>query len=554
MVFAGAGEETLPRGRAQECCRRAQNGAAWRRGTLTTAEHGRRPAQQYSARQAVGLVLGIVLFLAVLCVPSPQGMSTEAKRAAAVALLMGAWWISEALPIPAVALLPLALYPLLGVMDAKAAAAPYANHNIYLFLGGFFIALAMQKWGLHRRLALHVVRLLGASPRRLILGFMVATAAISMWISDTATAMMMMPIALAVIYHAFGEVPPGEVIATRPRGEVNFATALMLGVAQASVIGGIATLVGTPPNIVFKGVVAELFPRAPEVTFSQWALLGLPVTVVLLPLVWLVVTYVALPVGLAELPGGREVVAQRLRELGPMRRGEKIVLAVFLCTALAWVTRSSIELGAVTIPGWQDVLGLKGLVQDSTVAIVAGLLLFVIPVERGEFALDWEWALKVPWGILILFGGGFSLAASFEKTGLSRWLAERLSVLHGAPPIVVILATCLLVTFLTEMTSNTATATITMPVLAATAQAMHIHPFLLMVPAAMSASCAFMLPVATPPNAIVFGSGYIDIRDMARTGLMLNFIGAVVITLFMYFVGMGVFGIHSGVAPAWAQP
>lgn len=524
---------------------------------MSTAEpdHSGLRTRGYSLRQRIGLILGVVLFIAVLLMPPPSDMSLQAKRAAAVAALMASWWIFEAAPIPVVALLPLALYPALRVLDAKDAAAPYANHNIFLFLGGFMIALAMQKWGLHRRLALHVVRVLGANPRRLILGFMVATAAISMWISDTATAMMMAPIALAVIYHVFGERPVEEVLASEERRHVNFASALMLCVAYASVIGGVGTLVGTPPNIVFKGQLRELFPDAPELTFTQWMMVGIPAVAILLPLVWLWVTRAALPVGLAELPGGRAVVQEQLGRLGPMNRGEKVVLTVFVLVVVAWLTRADVEVGAFTIRGWASVLGVGKFAKDSTVAIAAGVLLFLIPVDlkRGQFALDWEWMSRLPWGILVLFGGGFSLAASFEKTGLSEWLGGRLAVLQGAPAILMIFATCLLLTFLTEMTSNTATATIMMPVLAATAVAAGCHPLLLMMPAAMSASCAFMLPVATPPNAIVFGSGYISIPQMAKTGLGLNLIGAVVITLLTYFVAVPAFNIGLTSAPAWAH-
>ncbi len=503
----------------------------------------------------IGLALGLALFALLLVMPEPAGMRPEARRAAAVAALMATWWITEALPIPAVALLPLVLYPALRIMDAAAAAAPYANHNIYLFMGGFFIAMAMQKWGLHRRIALRVIALLGTSPLRLIFGFMVATAGISMWISDTATAMMMMPIALAVIYYAFGEKPAAEVIASRDRREVNFATALMLLVAHASVIGGIATLVGTPPNIVFKGQVQEIFEGAPDVTFSQWMLVGLPAAIVLLPLSWLWVTRVALPIGLPALPGSKQLIRDQLRDLGPMSRGEKLTLVVFLCTVLAWLTRATIQLGPVTIPGWADALGIGDEVTDATVAVAAGLLLFALPVDyrRNEFVLDWEWARKLPWGILILFGGGFSLAASFHETGLSQWIGGRLAGIAHLPPLGIIFATCLLLTFLTEVTSNTATATVMMPVLAATATAMHVHPFLLMMPAAMSASCAFMLPVATPPNAIVFGSGYIDIPHMAKAGVGLNFIGAVVITAVVYLIAVPVFGISPTELPVWAH-
>ncbi|MFQ5810345.1 MAG: SLC13 family permease [Armatimonadota bacterium] len=523
---------------------------------------------RYGLRQRIGLVLGVVLFVGTLVMPTPAGMSLEAKRAAAVGLLMAAWWISQALPIPAVALLPLVLYPALKIMGAKRAAAPYANHNIYLFMGGFFIAMAMQKWGLHRRIALHVIRILGTNPRLVILGFMVATALISMWISDTATTMMMVPIAMAVIAQVVGIERARQPSSQWPTVHANFAAALVLCIAHSSVIGGVGTLIGTPPNIIFAGQFGAgadtQFPGADPVAFSQWMLCGIPVVVLFLPLCWLWITRIGIPVRLERIPGGREVIRRELAQLGRMNRGERITLVVFLLAVAAWMFRAEIDLGGVVIPGWADRLGVEQWgtssgaengVADSTVAIAAGLLLFMLPVNlrKSEFVLDWQTAARLPWGILILFGGGFALAASFEATGLSAWLGGILGRLEGAPPLLMIACTCLLLTFLTEVTSNTATASIMMPILGATAVSMGIHPFLLMMPAAMSASCAFMLPVATPPNAIVFGTGYLNIPEMCRTGIGLNLIGVVIITAVTYFITVPVFGIDVQALPTWAH-
>jgi sodium-dependent dicarboxylate transporter 2/3/5 len=502
-------------------------------------------------RQRIGLFLGPALFFLIIFLPAAHDMTIHAKIAAAVAVLMATWWITEALPIPATALVPLLLFPLFGIMPASDVAARYADQNIFLFIGGFFIAMAMQRWELHKRIALYIIKFLGTSPTRLIFGFMVATAFLSMWISNTATTMMMFPIGLAVILHAETMVKKARLDIPTERGSFNFGTALMLGIAYAASIGGVATLVGTPPNIVFAGMARSLFPKAAEIGFLDWFKIGLPFAFVFLPVTWFYLTRIVLKLRLKEIPGEKAIIEEDLSMLGNMSRGEVMTLIVFVFVALAWIFRKDIDAGVFTIPGWSNLLGLEKYVHDSTVAICGALLLFVLPVnfKKREFVLNWEWAIKIPWGIILLFGGGFALAAGFQSSGLAHWIGGRLVFLGGVHPILMIASICLLMTFLTEVTSNTATTTMMMPVLGAMAVALSMHPFLLMIPAAMSASCAFMLPVATPPNAIIFGSGYLRIPEMARAGFFLNIIGVVIITLLVYFLGIPLFNINTAPLP-----
>jgi sodium-dependent dicarboxylate transporter 2/3/5 len=498
-------------------------------------------------RQKIGLCAGTLVFAVILALPPATGMSIQAKMTAAVAILMAIWWITEALPIPSTALLPLVLFPMLKILPAQEVAGKYADQNIFLFMGGFFIAMAMQRWELHKRIALYIVKIMGTSPHKLVLGFMVASAFLSMWISNTATVMMIFPIGLAVIIHAETMIKKEGLKIDTTKGRFNFGTAHMLGIAYAASIGGIATLVGTPPNIVFVGIARSMFPKAPEIGFLDWFKVGFPLVVVFLPIVWWYLTHINLPLNLKKIPGEKAIIDQDLKMLGRMNKGEILTLIVFILVALGWIFRKEIDLGFFTIPGWANVLGVSEYVHDSTIAMTGALLLFLIPVDlkKREFVLNWEWARKIPWGIILLFGGGFALAAGFQSSGLAQWIGERLSFLQGVPLIFVVLCICLLMTFLTEVTSNTATTTMMMPVLGAMSSAMGIHPFILMIPAAMSASCAFMLPVATPPNAIIFGSEYVRIPTMARTGLFLNLIGAVIITLLIYFLGIPLLGINA---------
>ena len=466
---------------------------------------------------------------------------------------MATLWITECIPIPVTALLPLVLFPLFGVHEFANVAKSYANSNIFLFMGGFFIAMAMQKWGLHRRIALYLILAIGTSPRRIVLGFMVATALLSMWISNTATTMMLYPIGLAIILHLMESGVGLETNTDRMTSD--FRTALMLGIAYAASIGGIATLVGTPPNIVFVSAFSSLYPEAPEISFLYWLIVGLILLFLFLPLCWLVLTKLAFKVSREKLPGGRGLIREEIGKLGPMQLEEKIVAIVFAATALAWITRKDLTIGSINLFGWSSLLGVENFVHDASVAMTAAIILFVIPssVKKGQFLLDWESAVKIPWGILVLFGGGIALAEGFKTSGLAEWFGTQLSLLGAVPIPVMIMLTSTTLTFMTELTSNIATTTLFMPILASTAAAISAHPLLLMIPATISASCAFMLPVATPPNAIIFASGYVSIPQMARTGILLNLIGIVLVTLLTYFVVVPLFGISSTSLPAWVH-
>jgi sodium-dependent dicarboxylate transporter 2/3/5 len=482
----------------------------------------------------VGLVLGGVLFLLMLILPAPAGMDSAAWHVAAAGVLMATWWVTEAIPIPATALLPLVLFPLLGVADIRDAAAPFANPIIYLFLGGFLIARAMENTGLPKRIALSCIRLLGARPRSIIAGVMVSCAFLSMWVSNTATALMMLPIGLSLVALMPGEDPhvadgdPGAAAERR-----RFGTAIMLGIAYASSIGGMGTLIGTPPNAFLAGFMLESY--GVTIGFAEWMLIGVPLVLVGLPLCYLVLTRLAFPIRSRELPGGRELVDREARALGRMSKAEKRVAGVFVVTALAWMTRPILV---------ENVRWLSGL-SDSGIAMSAALVLFVLPSGQpgGRRLLDWRLARETPWGVLILFGGGLSLASAVEVTGLSAWLGAGVEGLTSWPLPLLMLAIVTAVILLTELTSNTATAATFLPVLGGVALGLARDPLLLAVPAALAASGAFMLPVATPPNAIVYGSGAVGIEDMVRAGVWLNVLFAVLITVAVYLLLPVVFGV-----------
>jgi sodium-dependent dicarboxylate transporter 2/3/5 len=486
-----------------------------------------------------GFLSGLIVFVMILLIPNDWGLEQKAKNMLACALLMAIWWLTEALPLAATALVPLALFPLLKIAGAGEVAPAYADPNIFLFMGGFMIAMAMQRHNLHRRIALHIIHRVGSSPKKIILGFMIATAFLSMWISNTATAMMMLPIGIAVTEHLNDFV--------RKQGKEvdrNLGLALMLGIAYSASIGGTGTLIGTPSNIVFAGLAARMAPHYRTIGFVDWLIAGIPVVVIFLPLVWFYLVNIAAPVRLI-IPGRKDIIREELRQLDRMSKGEHITLTVFVFTALAWIFRKNIEIGQVHIPGWTDLLGIGNYVHDGTIAMAAAVLLFTLPtsIKKLEFTLNWDWAQRIPWGILLLFGGGFALAAGFQSSGLDLWLGSQFGSFSYKSVFILIVSVCFLLTFLTEITSNTATITMMLPVLAAMSVSLGVHPFLLMIPATLSTSFAFMMPVATPPNAIVFGSNYVRIADMARIGLVLNLIGIVLITTLMYLVIIPVLGL-----------
>jgi sodium-dependent dicarboxylate transporter 2/3/5 len=386
----------------------------------------------------------------------------------------------------------------------------------------------------------------------LVLGFMVATAFISMMISNTSATLLMYPIAVAVLLQ-LSELRTNNDEA-RAEG-TNWQVALMLGIAYASSVGGIGTLIGTPPNVIFAGSVRSLYPNAPEIEFFQWLIIGIPLVILFLPIVWLCLTRISFPVAQTKIAGDSQYIRQQLTKLGRMQRGEALTLWVFVLTAIGLVFRRDINLGLFTIPGWTNQLGIDQWVSDTTVVMSAALLSFAVPVNlrKGEFLLDWKSAVKIPWGLLLLFGGGITLAMGFQTTGLAAWIGAQLTYLNQVPVIMMIFLICLMLTFLTELASNTAMVTVFMPILAATATAMQVHPFLLMIPATISASCAFMLPVATAPNAVIFGSGYLSIQQMAKAGIILNIIGAFLVTLLVYLLAIPVFGITLDSVPVWAN-
>ena len=486
-------------------------------------------------RQQVGLVLGPALFTVVL-LASPFTIPPSANAALATTLWIAAWWITEAIPIPATSLLPIVLFPLTGVVDTAGATAPYADPVVFLLLGGFLLALGIERWGLHKRIALTVVSLAGVQADRLLLGFMMATAFLSMWISNSATAMLMVPIGTAVII-SVGTVDESDralvegdeedelVVGVRTdpddRPATDFGLALMLGIAYSASIGGTATLIGSPPNAVLAGVAeSSLYV---QISFLDWLVFAGPLSIVFLFVTWLLLVKLLRP----EIPldrGAETVIRTQREELGKISRGERRVLVVFTLVAAGWLLRPFV------------LQPLFPAITDTVVAIVGGVLLFVVPVdyENREFLLDWSDATRLPWGVLLLLGAGFSLANGFRESGLDTVIARGLAGIAGVPVVVLILVIATVVVFLTEVTSNTATATVFIPIMISLGVTLGESPLILMATAALAASMAFMLPVATPPNAVVFGSGYVTIPQMSRIGLWLNLLGIVAIIVLTY--------------------
>lgn len=469
----------------------------------------------------LGLVLGLGLFVVMRLMPAPSGMSADAWAVAACAALMAIWWLTEAIPVPATALAPLALFPMLQLGSIKDVAAPYANPLIFLFLGGFLIALAVERWGLHKRIALKVLSHAGTRPRRLVGAFMLTAAGLSMWISNTASTVMMLPIALSVI----GIVAASHK-ADGARDGVAFGKALLIATAYGASMGGIATLVGTPPNALLAAFASENLDI--QIGFAQWMVIGVPTAVIMLLLGWWILTRVVFPMGVDPIEGAADAIRDELQALPNISRAEKMVSVVFILTALLWITRPILESSAPWLSG----------LSDPGIAITAGLCLFAIPVslKDREFLLNWDWAKRLPWGVLLLFGGGLSLASQVSSSGLASWIGEAMTVFSGLPVILTVVLLVTVIVFLTELTSNTATTATFLPVIAALATAMDAEPMMLLVPAAMAASMAFMMPVATPPNAIVFGGGQLTIPDMAKAGFWVNIAAILVMTVIVWLI------------------
>ncbi len=476
------------------------------------------------------LISSVLIFLLMVLFLDFGAGKEHALWTAAIAVMMSVLWITEAIPLAATSLLPLVLFPFLGIMSGKEIAQSYINSTIFLFMGGFFIAIAMEKWNLHKRISLALISWFGKSPSQLILGFMVASALISMWISNTATAVMLLPIGLAVITKLEDQFGIEKTH--------TFSIALMLGIAYACSVGGIGTLIGTPPNLVFQRIYKITFPDKPGMDFSHWMVFAIPISVIMLAVVWFVLVKLIYPPS-KEIEIDMEIIRREKEALGKINSNERAVGIVFLITALLWIFRKNIVTQWFTIPGWSNLFPNPKFIDDGTVAILMSIVLFIIPSktdeEKVQGILELKDIRKLPWGIILLFGGGFALAEGFVKTGLSSYLASNLQALKSVPIILLLGIISISVVLLTELTSNTATSQIVLPIVAALAIELKVEPMLLMVPATISASLAFMMPVATPPNAIVFGSGRLHVIDMVKAGIILIFAGVVVVSLYGYF-------------------
>lgn len=484
-----------------------------------------------------GLFLAVITFSLLVLFGNFNPAKPQVNIMAAIAVLMAILWITEAIPLAATSLIPLIFFPVTGILSTEEIASSYINSIIFLFLGGFLIAIAMEEWSLHKRIALKIITIFGGSPVSIILGFMLSGTLLSMWISNTATALMLLPIGLAVIQKLENQFGIEKTH--------NFTLSLLLSIAYSCTLGGIATLIGTPPNLVMVKMLSVLFPEAPEITFSSWMILALPVSVLMLCAVAFLLTKVLFKVD-KEIMLEKKFISDEYKSLGNVSFEEKAVSIVFVITALLWIFRSDILLGFTTIPGWSHLLPTADFINDGTVAIAMAFILFLIPSKSGKRALLNHTSFnKVPWGIILLFGGGFALAKGFSSTGLSNFIGEQLTGLHAVSPLLIILVTAFMVSFLTELTSNTAVTQMLLPIVASVSIAIGMNPLILMITVTISASMAFMLPVATPPNTIIFAGGRIRIIEMAKTGFVLNIIGVIIVSMFVYFFGDFIFGLGS---------
>ena len=468
-------------------------------------------------QKRLGLIIGPLLLLIILLLTPFEGLSEQGHAVLATTIWIAVWWVTEAIPIAATALLPIVLFPLTGGMNLASTTASFGHKYVFLYLGGFLIAIGIEKWNLHRRIALTIIAFIGSDTRKIILGFMIATAFLSMWISNTSTSVMMLPIGLAIIKQLKDNPDTDE------DENLIFGKALMLGIAYSASIGGIATLIGTPPNLVLAGIIESTYGY--EITFLEWFQFGLPVALLLLIFCWYYLTRIAYKFKQVDFPGGLKEIQRLKSNLGIISKEERRVGFVFILAALCWISRSFIL--QPLFPG----------IDDTIIAILFGITLFIIPSKNNkEPLLNWKDTLNLPWGIILLFGGGMALAKAFDESGLALWLGNLMTEFGGFPFFILLLLLITAVNFLTEITSNLATTAMLLPVLAPLALEVGVHPFGLMVGAAVAASCAYMLPVATPPNAVVFGSGYLRIPDMVSKGIVLNLFSIFVISIMVYFL------------------
>lgn len=465
-----------------------------------------------------GLILGPLLFTFTLLFFKPEGLSPEGIAVLATTLWVAIWWVFEVVPISVTAMLPIILFPITGAMELSTTTAAFGHKYVFLYIGGFILAIAIEKWNLHKRIALTVINIIGTSVSKIILGFMIATAFLSMWISNTATTVMMLPIGMAIILQLKDNPETKE-----DENEI-FGKALMLSIAYSASIGGVATLIGTPPNLIFAGILEEQYNV--EMTFSKWIVYGLPISIILLFICWKYLTNFAFKFTQKDFPGGKAEIKRLLKNLGKISYEEKTVLVVFCITAFLWMTRSFLI--SKLIPA----------IDDTIIAMASATALFLLPSKskKATKIIDWQSAVKLPWGILLLFGGGLALAEGFKTTGLAQWIGTQITQFENLPLFALLFVLIFAVNFLTEITSNLATTAMLLPVIAPIALVLDVHPFTLMVGITVAASCAFMLPVATPPNAIVFGSGYLKIPDMMRVGIWMNIISIILIAIITYYL------------------
>lgn len=475
--------------------------------------------------QKIGLILGPLVALLMLLVDAPDGLGRAGWATAACGVLMAIWWATEAMPIAVTALVPIVAFPLLGVSSVQDATAPYANKLIFLFLGGFIVAYTMQRWNLHRRIALNVLQRFGGNGKSLVAGFMLASAVLSMWVMNTSTTMMLLPIAVSII-----SVIHKSMHTLDDKARNDFQYALLLGVAYGATIGGMATLVGTVPNAFFAAFMLETYGT--EIDFSRWMMIGVPLAVVMLPLAWLTLTRWTFTVDFETSGEGKAELRRMREELGPISIPETRVAIVFSILVIAWVGRPLFSL----LPGLSAL-------DDSIIAMAGAIALFLIPSgdKTDPLLIRWQYVEQLPWNVLLLFGGGLTLASAVSKSGLAEWIGSSLQGLTALPLVMLVVIAATMIILLTEFTSNTATTATFLPIVGAVAVAASIDPIVLAVPITLAASCAFMLPVATPPNAIVFGSGMLTIPQMMRAGLVLNLVGVVVVSLAAIFLAPRVF-------------
>lgn len=508
----------------------------------------------YPRRLVLAVIVALAAYGVTTLLPFDQDATPDrACMAAAITAFVATCWLAGALPLGAASIIPIALMPLLGALSVERAAGAYAHPIIWLFFGGFILALGIERWGLHRRIALGIIQRVGVEPSRLVLGFMVASASLSMWMTNTATTLLLLPIALALVESL------KKAGGVTKKSEANFAFTLLIGIAYAASLGGIGTPIGTAPNALYLTNWAPFESKGgPPMTFPIWMVMGCTLILVMVPSVWLLLTRVLAPVP-KGIPEAREILDAEARSLPTMDAAEKRMLALFALAAFLWLSRRDVDLGPLTIPGWWSLFPVDDarFIGDGAVAVVVGVLAFVVPSGRtpGQALIDWETARKMPWDILFLIGGGIAIARAFKETGLSAAIGSALEPLVGQlHPILLVAVVCFVMTFLTEVTSNTATTALLLPILVSASVAARIDPRLLMLPATFSASCAFMLPIATPPNAIVFASGHISMRRMARTGLVVNLAGVLAITLLVWLVAKPLLGIDTRGVPEWSVP